>query len=420
MGMMRWIVWAPMLAQWGCNDSSTVMPDAGSTRGPVIISGSPPDHSGGEVTLAVAPDNVVAVAWMDETDTDAWIGYAFSRDHGESWELPATLASAAPGRLVSDPVLAAAGGRFQLTWLDYDPANDNTSAIYAASAATQDAAFGAPVAIAGSGNYDKPWIAVAGDGTLLVTYTVASAMTSGIAIARSSDGQRWTRDLLAEDGIDVQNSFARLCVPPSGNRVYATYFQSDTSGTITQVMLARSDDAGATWPVRTPVAQPGEPIGDDDCACVTDGDRVWVSYGLTADLQALVPRLTAVRVARSSDSGATVDQRADAHDGNIGPYFLHPQLALEASGALDVVYYAGARDGDPAATFRRARSSDGGRTFGPSVVVDQPITFTRTRTMSNWLGDYNGLAWAAGRLYTAYANNSAGVSHVAFYRVTQP
>src|SRR5262245_59996435 len=53
-------------------DGARPADDAGTIGRTFIFTGAQPDHSGAEVSLAVAPGGAVAVAWMDETNTDAW------------------------------------------------------------------------------------------------------------------------------------------------------------------------------------------------------------------------------------------------------------------------------------------------------------------------------------------------------------
>jgi hypothetical protein len=87
---------------------------------------------------------------------------------------------------------------------------------------------------------------------------------------------------------------------------------------------------------------------------------------------------------------------------------------------LDIVYYAGTDEADPNGSLRRARSVDGGRTFGASSVAAGPLTFTAERASRAWLGDYIGAAWAGDALAIAYADNESGTSHVRFARVPSP
>lgn len=124
--------------------------------------------------------------------------------------------------------------------------------------------------------------------------------------------------------------------------------------------------------------------------------------------------------AHSGDGGATIDYRANAHDAAAAKLFMHPQIARETGGALHLVYYAGQADNDTAGSFRRSSSPDGGHTWQPSAVVRQPVNYLSDRASPQWLGDYVGVAWSGGNLYTTYVDNLPVYSHVAFSKVATP
>ncbi len=90
------------------------------------------------------------------------------------------------------------------------------------------------------------------------------------------------------------------------------------------------------------------------------------------------------------------------------------------SGGIIVVCYAGTADGDSNGSVRLSRSVDGAATFSPSTVIHQPVTFLQSRTSLKWIGEYFGVAWRDGDLYTAYVDNSGLESHIAFHRTAIP
>jgi hypothetical protein len=156
-----------------------------------------------------------------------------------------------------------------------------------------------------------------------------------------------------------------------------------------------------------------------DSNCVARGDEVWAVYGLTdfdpGGGQTLA-RLTDLRLAHSSDGGASFDRRTTVHDPEAGTSFLLPHLAIEDDGSLDLSYVAGQGPDDETASFRRSRSTDGGVTFGPSEVVVEPVTYELDRADDTWFGDYTGLDWDSGSLFGAVLDNASGTSHVWFFR----
>jgi hypothetical protein len=124
--------------------------------------------------------------------------------------------------------------------------------------------------------------------------------------------------------------------------------------------------------------------------------------------------LRLAHAATSADGGQSVDSRIDAHDPDAGTLFQHPELVRESSGALDLVYYAGAVAEDPNGTYRWSRAADPATGFAPSVVLWSPVAFLKSRTGFDWLGDYSGAYALNGKLYTSYVTNQTGTAHISF------
>jgi hypothetical protein len=371
----------------------------------------------------VAPNGVVAVAWIaEQMGGNSTNGYVFSMDGGDTWTPVQQLASP-NGQVTSDPVLAFdAQNNAYMTWIGFQFDSMGGAFdmhVYAAKAIAGSTTFGAPVEVAPPANtgvtFDKPWITVTNKNTVIITY--AKTSTGGIYAARSTDGgATWGSSVIVEDG-----NFRNLvypCVPAVGDRIWAVYHAGGGIG------MRWSDDDGVSWPTnnKVAVAATGESPAFDDPTCVTDGTQVWVSYGLSNDPFSAdaSPKLFAIRLAHSPDGGATIDSRTDAHDAAAGKMFLHPQLARDESGRLHLVYYAGQANLDTAGTYRRSVSPDGGQTWQPSTAVRDPVTFLGDRASKQWLGDYVGLGWAGGSVFTSYVDNTSGSSHIAFSREATP
>ncbi len=384
-----------------------------------------------DASVAAAPNGLVALAWIDVAATgSSAVGYAFSTDGGASF-MPASVIAPPAGAIASDPTIAAgADGVFHLAWVGYraDALGDATDMhVYTAAAPAGATTFGDPVEVtdpADPSHYDKPWIEVTPTGSLAVTYQrVAAPLDVGIVMARSDDGLTWDRALVADDPDGaVFRNLAYACAPADGARLWVTYLAGATTF---DVRLARSDDGGQTWAPEIVVSAPGDAVAFDDPSCVAQGDDVWVAYGITGDVpfsEGQVQKLDAIVVARSSDGGATVAARDHAEDSAAAPYFMHPQLAGEASGALDLVYYAGASGDDPDGSFRRSRAGTPASGFAPSVAVsaDTPIAFLTARADPRWVGDYPGVTARGSDLFMGYVVNESGDAHVAFAKATLP
>jgi hypothetical protein len=402
----------------------------GGTTNPVI-SAKPDSFIESETSTATAANGFVSVAWIDILQSGgSAIGYVFSTDDGKSFPEPSSVSSP-DGRQASDPVLAVdAAGGFYLSWVGYyidDTGTPSDMHVYVAKAPPGATSFGEPVTVSNLGGnddfYDKPWITVTNDGTILVTYAVFSNVSSKLMAARSKDGVNWAESTILESGSAFYN-LAFPCAPQNGTRIYTTYLVLTN---VIKVGLSFSDDQGASWSplVKSPtVSLAEENVAFTDPSCVAAGNEVWVAYGLTdeplAGGSADTPRLTNIRAVRSSDQGASFDLRLEAGDASAAPYFLLPGLVREESGALDVVYYAGTGDEDSEGTFRRARMADPALGFSPSQVIEKPVTYLLARDDPRWLGDYIGVATRGDRLYTSYVVNTDGLAHVAFARPALP
>jgi len=410
------------------SSSSSSSGTGGGTNHPVISS-SPSSFVQAETSVARAENGFVAVAWIDiPMSGKSTIGYAISTSDGDTFGPPATIASPA-GRLASDPSVAVdAAGNFYVAWVGYyadAQGNPSDMHVYVAKAAKGATSFGAPLEVSNPAfanqTHDKPWITITSDGTLVVTYAVATKVQSRLVASHSKDGLSWQESVILQ-GASAFWNLAYPCAPKGGKRLWVTYltFTNDVA-----VGLTYSDDDGQTWiPLlqNTTVSLPSEPVSFDDPTCVAQGNEVWVSYGLSKEPpgQMESTKSYAIRLAHSSDGGKTIDARIDAHDGAAGPFYIHPQMALEQSGAIDLVYYAGKMDKDKAGVYRWSRSDKPLGGFSPSAAVESPVTFLQDRADPRWLGDYTGAFWTGKKLYNSYVVNATGTSHVAFARVATP
>jgi hypothetical protein len=275
--------------------------------------------------------------------------------------------------------------------------------VYVAKAPAGSTAFGAPVEVSDPAStsallYDAPWITVTSKGTVLVAYK--SKQTTGeinILASRSTDGIAWQRSVVVSDSLGTTDrNLPFLCTSPGGSRLWVTYVSYDVPPR--EVRMTHSDDDGVTWASEVLVSAQDEVVAYDNPECVAGQNDVWISYSTTS----------ALRLAHSGDGGLTIASHTDAQDPAAGGQFAHPQIAREAGGAIDLTYYAG--DG----TFRRSRAAVPAMGFAPSVVVDAPITLGDARGAPRWLGDYTGIFTRGGALYTSYAVNKTGSSHIAF------
>lgn len=394
-----------------------------------------PGESGfeGETEVAVASDGTICAVWIatDYLATPGFsrIGYRFSRNQGATWS-PIRYVSKKSDDPTVDPSIAAdAQGNFWIEYISLAYPNNvpGDGHVMVAKAPKGSDTFGAGVEASdpnGAMKFrDHAKIAVTKTGTIALAWLEATSYAdfSGPGIvARSSDGMAWSRSVAHQP--PTKNDFANLyflCAADTTSRLYATYFEYLSGGGV-RIPLRWSDDEGATWsqPTLASAVMPMQ-VGGVDPTCVARGDEVWIAYGVS---NLAPPSMTSsqpmqgLRVAHSPDRGATIDTRIDATDKASGKVFLHPTLARDEKGELELVFYAGQKDKDPAGSWRFSRTQGGA--FQPSQSV-ATLTFLLERQTTLWLGDYTGIAVRGNQLYTTYADNSDGAnSHIAFQRVS--
>lgn len=371
-----------------------------------------------EPHVSASTDGRVAVAWIAiQASGLSQIGYALSKDGGLTFAPPA-IAPMPAGLVATDPVMDAdASGNIYLTWLGYAygaGGYPTKMRLYVAKSAAGAADFAAPVEAHGATSdlYDKPWIKVTPNGTILVVHTASDQQSySHTVVSRSTDGGA-TWSTVTMPGTQFR-SLPSLCVT-SSSRVYATFIDADFEDNI---MVQASDDEGATWGTAFR-ANGSDGVGYDCPFCVAEGSDVWVTYTLgsgntsTSSFQ----QMKSLRVAHSTDGGKTYGLKADAHDVAVGPLFLHPAIARDSEGAIDLVYYGGKKSADPTGGIYLGRSTDGAATFAAATPLHTPIVFDLSREDGGWLGDYIGLATRGPHLHLAYIDNTSTMAHVSYRR----
>jgi hypothetical protein len=266
----------------------------------------------------------------------------------------------------------------------------------------------------------RPWMIVRADGQPLVTWGWGSLQ--GIRAGTTTDGgMTWSRATVVTNSNLVD--LGQPCQAKSGGRVWVVYLTGSTSVPIT-VMVRFSDDGGVTWPDANVVEvdDPTDgPAAYEQPFCVADSGHLWVLYGLAADdpldiTAKNLQRSKALKLAVSTDGGASFS-RANAHDPGAGASFYAPNLSLESSGTLDLVYYAGASANDPNATLVRSQATDG-QSFCGAVPIQTGLTLaTASYGSSKSIGRFVGVTSVGTTQHLAYVDNSGANGHIAFVQV---
>ena len=377
-----------------------------------------------EPSLAVTPSGEVLIAWMERRGGNSTtLGIRFSPDEGKTWGPVETLASP-DGRSASEPVVAADDkGNIYLAWIGTGkdgPGGIADSHVYVARSEAGSAKFGEPVDVAtdmrrGS-RFAAPWITVSGTGAPLVVWKYQQAMGDGLAVARSDNGAAWTKSIVIER-VGLQARLPYLCASRQGANAWVTYLDGDVG-----VRIRGSDDGGASWsPARVATVSLAEEkprVASDITPCVGEGDEVTVAYGRARGIDAGAGGATIAEslvLAKSFDGGRTFDARRTLDLGaNVA---LHPQLAREADGPIDLAFYASPPESE-AGSLRWVRAADDRSPLGGVRVAREKIRFDSKPRAQAWPGAYFGWQWREGALYAALVDATQDdLPHITFARV---
>jgi hypothetical protein len=395
----------------------------------------PGDIAEGETHLAYGSNGFVAAVWTAFNNTSIYIGYSFSKDSGVTWTPVQTLdAPLATQNAAGDQTVAIDSN--DNAWMSFITFNNAVTEmhVYAVEAPAGTTTFGTPVEVTDPiegtpqdgatalFSYDKPWIAITKNNEIIVTYTrFEQSGATNIIGGRSSDGTSFSRVNVTTNGLDGgTGDFVNLafpCASSSTDRLWVVHMDQDSTGNF-GVVLHYSDDDGATWPAaNTVVVDPNTASGIfDDPSCAGNGNDAYVQFEHTGAGGTVA---SSVLVAHSSNGGTSFGAPVNVLD-TASAAAWHSEIALEASGKLDVEYYGGASDGDTNASVFFVRSADQGATWSKETLIKNPITLTSQRNPQNWLGDYLGVTTGAGSLYTVYTDNSSGTSRVDFRSALLP
>jgi hypothetical protein len=211
-----------------------------------------------------------------------------------------------------------------------------------------------------------PQLAADGTGRLYVQYAVGKVIpgqrfpVSALRFVRSEDGGRtWSVPVTVNDagrfGEFGAHNFHALTVAPDG-ALLSTWL--DAREGRSGVWMSRSADAGRTWEANRPIDR------DPACPCCRTGVTAAADGALFVSWRSILAGdVRDVVVARSDDGGATwaepVRPRAD---GWVFPGCPHagPSMKLDGEGRVHIAWWTG-KAGEAGVWY--ARSDDGGRSF---------------------------------------------------------
>ena len=214
-----------------------------------------------------------------------------------------------------------------------------------------------------------PKLAYAADGSLYALYAVAKVVPgrrfpmSSLRLARSADdGATWSAPLtIASDSAFGTRNFHALHAGSDGS-LYVAWLESNQGKSKT--FLTRSTDAGTTWntPVMADSAQ--------SCPCCRTAIATAPDGALYVAWRTVMPgNVRDVVVARSNDHGATWTAPVRVHADEWvfdGCPHAGPSMQVDSAGVVHIAWWTGKQG--VAGTYY-ARSTDGGKTFLDPVAL---------------------------------------------------
>jgi hypothetical protein len=213
--------------------------------------------------------------------------------------------------------------------------------------------------------------------------------------------------VLAVAGADFRPGEAPVPAPGAG--------QGLTAGTFAAIALpqvvARSTDQGKTWEVK----ELGPPIYTGNGSMTglgwtPEGGGTFVAIYAGAHEQSATNGVSDVNMQRSTDNGVTWTPPVAINDDRPDEWTLnfYPQLQVAPNGRIDAVWQDNRDLADFHFTVRYPYSTDGGKTWAPSVVVnDRPLDFNFGISFNSDIrfppgvastNQYAAIGWADSRL----------------------
>lgn len=214
-----------------------------------------------------------------------------------------------------------------------------------------------------------PKLAFTRDGAIGALYAVGKVVpgrrfpASALRFARSEDGGRtWRAPVtVADSALFASYNFHALHAAPDG-ALYAAWLDGRHGKSAAYV--ARSDDGGATWSRNVRVDM------GESCPCCRTALASGADGRLYMAWRSVLPgSVRDIVVARSDDRGATWRAPVRVHaDGWVYDGCPHagPALAVDADGALHATWWTG-KEGRAGVWY--AKSTDGGASFGAPVAM---------------------------------------------------
>src|SRR5712691_4339909 len=345
--------------------------------------------------MAVDTSGNINAVWEDDTANNSNILFSRSMDGGVTFSTP-TNVSKSSGFSFSPRIAVDTNGGVNVVWVDNTPGHQT---IFFSRSTDGGVTFSTPVNISNDpSDSANPQIAVDATGNISVVWE-NDTINLGVFYAHSTDGGVSFSSPLPLTTNTSGSSGPQLAVDANGN--ICVVWEDDFS-TRAHVSFSPSADKGATF------ATPQLNLSKDSTGNSTapmialDGggniNVVWVDNS---------PSYFAIFFTRSSDNGTTFSTAKGIS--NTSGNSTNPQLAVDASGNVDVVWQHNTPQVFNSDIFF-ARSADGGATF-----TNPPLNVSISATTGN-----STFPWmtvdASGGINLGWQYSSAGKAHIVFAR----
>ena len=379
-----------------------------------------------ETTIATNPlnsDNLVGGAndYRFSAEEDVKAGYFYSFDGGFTWSdgvLPEPLFEAQ-----GDPAVAVdADGNFYYSFISFNRSDDE-GGLFVAKSTTGGGTWETPVPIVvhstpGQPFEDKEYIAADAtdspyQNSVYVSWTRFAAGTSIFFSRSAGGGETYSEPMSISDAGSVQGSVP--AVGPDGE-VYVAWLHFGTSS----IKLDRSFDGGETFgsdiTVTTvniiPSPLPPTLFRDNSfptMAVDRSGGPYHGNIYIAWANNPSGPDDADILFVRSTDGGTSWSGLIQLNDDDTQNDQFFPWISVDSEGVISAIWYDRRLDpGDVFIDVYAAQSIDGGITFSANERVTTVSFDPNIGFGGAFIGDYNGLASAPGRIFPLWTDTRLG------------